>query len=136
MSRARLVLGNWKMHLAPREAAAYVDAFRKELPSVPAAVGVGLAPAFPALERVGRGIASTRILLAAQDVHAEAKGAFTGEVSAAMLKDLGVTHVLVGHSERRRLRAEGEAVLAKKMVAARRGRDVARLLRRRDAGGA
>ena len=116
MSRARLVLGNWKMHLAPREAAAYVDAFRKELPSVPAAVGVGLAPAFPALERVGRGIAGTRILLAAQDVHAEAKGAFTGEVSAAMLKDLGVTHVLVGHSERRRLRAEGEAVLAKKMV--------------------
>ena len=116
MSRARLVLGNWKMHLAPGEAAAFVDAFRKELPSIPPDVDVGLAPAFPALERVGTGIAGTRILLAAQDVHHETKGAFTGEVSVAMLKDLGVTHALVGHSERRRLRAEGETVLAKKMT--------------------
>jgi len=116
VSRPRLVLGNWKMHLAPGEAAAFVDAFRRELPSLPPAVGVGLAPAFPALERVAARIAGTRILLAAQDVHPEAKGAFTGEVSAAMLKDLGVTHALVGHSERRRLRGEGEAVLAKKMA--------------------
>jgi triosephosphate isomerase len=116
MSRARLVLGNWKMHLAPGEAAAFVEAFRKELPSLPPGVGVGLAPAFPALERVGKAIAGTRILLAAQDVHHEPKGAFTGEVSAPMLKDLGVTLALVGHSERRRLRGEGESVLAKKMV--------------------
>jgi len=104
------------MHLAPGEAAAFVDAFRKELPTLPPAVGVGLAPAFPALERVGKGIAGTRILLVAQDVHHETKGAFTGEVSAPMLKDLGVTHALVGHSERRRLRGEGEPVLAKKMA--------------------
>ena len=116
MSRARLVLGNWKMNLVPGEAAAFVGAFLKELPSIPSTVGVGLAPAFPALERVGKGIAGTRILLAAQDVHHEAKGAFTGEVSAPMLQDLGVTHALVGHSERRRLRAEGEAVLARKMA--------------------
>ena len=116
MSRSRLVLGNWKMHLASGEAAAFVGAFLKELPSLPPAVGVGLAPAFPALERVGKAIAGTRILLAAQDVHGEMKGAFTGEVSAPMLKDLGVTHALVGHSERRRLRGEGEPVLAKKMA--------------------
>jgi triosephosphate isomerase len=115
VSRARLILGNWKMHVSPGEAKAFVAAFLTELPSIPSAVGVGLAPAFPALERVAKGIAGTRVLLAAQDVHHEAKGAFTGEVSAPMLKDLGVTHVLVGHSERRRLRAEGEAVLAKKM---------------------
>jgi triosephosphate isomerase len=115
-NRSRLVIGNWKMHLAPGEAAAFVDAFRKELPSLPPAVGVGLAPAFPALERVGKAIAGTRILLAAQDVHHETKGAFTGEVSAPMLKDLGVTHALVGHSERRRLRGERESVLAKKMA--------------------
>jgi triosephosphate isomerase len=116
MTRTRLVLGNWKMHLAPGEAAAFVAAFLKELPSLPPAVGVGLAPAFPALERVAKEIAGSRVLLAAQDVHHEVKGAFTGEVSAAMLKEIGVTHVLVGHSERRRLRGEGEPVLARKMA--------------------
>ncbi len=114
--RARLVIGNWKMNLAPSGAEAFVAAFRAELPSLPAGVGVGLAPAHPALDRVGRGLAGTPVLLGAQDVHAEKEGAYTGEVSAGMLKDLGVRFCLVGHSERRRYRRETEAELARKML--------------------
>ena len=114
-SRSRLVIGNWKMNLAAAAAEAFVSALRKELPTLPAAVGVGLAPAFPALDRVGRALSGTPVLLAAQDVHAEKEGAFTGEVSAGMLKALGVALCLVGHSERRRYRREAEGELTRKM---------------------
>ena len=116
MSRARLVIGNWKMNLTASAAEGFLSAFRGELASLPAGVGAGLAPAFTALERVGRGIAGTPVLLGAQDVHTEKEGAYTGEVSAGMLKDLGVGFCLVGHSERRRYRRETEVELAKKML--------------------
>ncbi len=115
MSRARLVIGNWKMNLAPSAAEGFVTAFRGELASLPPGVGIGLAPAFPALERVGRAVLGTPVLLGAQDVHGEKEGAYTGEVSAPMLRDLGVAFCLVGHSERRRYRRETEADFAKKM---------------------
>jgi triosephosphate isomerase len=114
--RQRLVVGNWKMNLPPAAAEGFVTTFRRELPSLPAVVGVGLAAAFPALERVGRALSGTPVLLAAQDVHTEKEGAFTGEVSAGMLKDLGVALCLVGHSERRRYRHETEAEFTKKMA--------------------
>ncbi len=115
MTRPRLVIGNWKMHLAPSKAEAFVSAFCSELPSLPASVGVGFAVPFPALDRAGRALAGTPVLLGAQDVHTEKEGAFTGEVSAPMLKDLGVTFCLVGHSERRRYRREAEPELTRKM---------------------
>ena len=115
-SRSRLVIGNWKMNLAASAADRFMAVLREELASLPAAVGVGLAPAFPALERVGRGLSGTPVLLGAQDVHGEKEGAFTGEVSAGMLRDLGVVFCLVGHSERRRYRRETEPDFAKKMV--------------------
>ncbi len=115
MSRARLVIANWKMNLVPAAAEGFLTAFRGELASLPAGVGTGLAPAFPALERIGRGISGTPVLLGAQDVHTEKEGAYTGEVSAGMLRGLGVHFCLVGHSERRRYRHETEAELARKM---------------------
>ncbi len=104
------------MNLPAAAAEGFVTLFREELPSLPAAAGIGIAPAFPALERVGRALSGTRVLLGAQDVHAEKEGAFTGEVSAGMLKDLGVAFCLVGHSERRRYRREAEAELARKIA--------------------
>ena len=115
MSRARLVIGNWKMNLAPSAAEGFVTAFRDEVASLPPGVGIGVAPAFPALERVGRAVRGMSVLLGAQDVHGEKDGAYTGEVSAAMLRDLGVAFCLVGHSERRRYRRETEPEFAKKM---------------------
>ncbi len=77
-----------------------------------------LGPPFTALETVSRVIAGTPILLAAQDMHWEARGAFTGEVSAAMLKDVGCTHVIVGHSERRQFFGETDEQVNKKASAA------------------
>jgi triosephosphate isomerase len=113
--RTPLVVANWKMNKTAREAALFADDFLTFRPSLPAGVGVAIAPAFPALERLGRLLTHTQVLLAAQDVHTETKGANTGEVSAPMLRDLGVSLVLVGHSERRRDRKETEAAFSKKI---------------------
>ena len=77
---------------------------------------IAIAPSFPALDRVRAALLGSDIALAAQDVFHEREGAFTGEVSAAMLKDAGVSLVLVGHSERRLLRGERETDFARKMA--------------------
>lgn len=79
---------------------------------------VMLCPPFPYLAQLRSIIAGSRVMLAAQDVSAHAAGAYTGEVSAGMLVDLGCTHVLVGHSERRALHAETDQVVAAKFAAA------------------
>lgn len=113
--RPRLVVANWKMNKTPREAGAFLDEFLALAPSLPEEVDVAIAPAFVALERVGRYLLPTRFRLAAQDVFTESKGAFTGEVSAGMLKDLAVSLTLVGHSERRRDRGEADSDLARKL---------------------
>ena len=113
--RARLVVANWKMNKTPREAADWAGELLSLLPGLPEGVDLAAAPAFPALERVGRMLQPTRAALAAQDVYTEPKGAFTGEVSAAMLADLGVALAIVGHSERRREREESETEFSRKM---------------------
>ena len=114
-SRTPLVIANWKMNKTPSEAAVFCDDFLSRLPALPERVELAIAPAFPALERVGRHLLPTRVKLAAQDVHVEPKGAHTGEVSVAMLADVGVAMVLVGHSERRRDRKEVEADFTRKL---------------------
>jgi triosephosphate isomerase len=103
------------MNKTPREAASFADELLRERAGFPNEVGVAIAPAFPSLERLGRLLDQSQVLLAAQDVHSENKGAFTGEVSASMLKDLGVSLVLVGHSERRRDRNETETAFSRKL---------------------
>jgi triosephosphate isomerase len=80
-------------------------------------VDVVLAPPFPALQRVGRALDGSGVALAAQNVHPEAQGAFTGEVSAGMLRDLGCAYAIVGHSERRGLFGETSEFVARKAAA-------------------
>ena len=118
MTKARvpLIVANWKMNKTPDEAAAFASEFLTLSVDLPEHVDSAIAPPFPALERLGRFLHPTRTRLAAQDVHWEARGAYTGEVAAAMLADLGVSLTLVGHSERRRGRGEGEGVLAQKIA--------------------
>jgi triosephosphate isomerase len=77
-----------------------------------------LCPPFVYLQEVGRLLKDTDVSLGAQTLCAEAQGAFTGEVSAAMLRDVGCSYVLVGHSERRQIYAESDALVARKFVAA------------------
>jgi triosephosphate isomerase (TIM) len=114
--RTPLLAGNWKMHMTASEAQAFVAAL---LPRLAGAEGaeVVLAPPFPALDRVGRALAGSAVALAAQNVHPEEKGAFTGEVAPGMLADLGCRYGIVGHSERRGLFGETDALVAAKAAA-------------------
>ena len=115
--RQPLVAGNWKMHGSRAENAALVRSLLDRL-RPGAGAEVLLCPPFVYLADVGRLLTDSDVALGGQSVCDEPHGAFTGEVSAAMLKDLGCRYVLVGHSERRQLYGEGDALVARKFVAA------------------
>ncbi|TAL09842.1 MAG: triose-phosphate isomerase [Nitrospirae bacterium] len=114
--RQRLIVGNWKMHKTISEARDFVAHLAGLLPKSPH-VEIVLAPPFTALSAVADAIKSLPIGLSAQDVHWEDHGAFTGEVSPLMIKDLGCRYVIVGHSERRRHFGETDAMVNKKVAA-------------------
>ena len=115
--RKKLIAGNWKMHKTAAEGAALtaeiVAAVGKET-----SVDVVLCPPFTALESVGRAVEGQSIKLGAQNMHPEKIGAFTGEVSAEMLRSLFVTHVILGHSERRGLFGETDEFINRKVLVA------------------
>lgn len=109
------------MHKTIPEAIAFVDRLADLLHQSPPPVKnieIVLAPSFTALSAVATAIRSHPFVLSAQDLHWEAQGAFTGEVSASMLKDAGCRYVIVGHSERRQLFGESNAAVQKKSAAA------------------
>jgi triosephosphate isomerase len=116
-STRRLYLAaNWKMNKTTGEAAAFVDAL---LPMISATShDVVICPPFTALAEVVERSRGSSLRTAAQNMHEEGSGAFTGEVSAAMLADLGVDGVVLGHSERRQLFGERDEALARKVPAA------------------
>jgi triosephosphate isomerase len=114
VSPRRLVVANWKMYRTPAASAALAD--RMAAAGVPPGVDAALAPSFDALASVGPRLSGTAFALGAQDVSPETEGAFTGEVSAAGLRELGVVLGIVGHSERRQRHAETEALLARKLA--------------------
>ena len=115
--RQPLVAGNWKMHGSRAENANLVNALLDLLQEGKRAE-VLVCPPFPYLAETGRLLKDSGVQLGAQSVCAEGQGAFTGEVSASMLKDVGCRYVLVGHSERRQLYGENDALVARKFVAA------------------
>ncbi len=116
MARRKFVCGNWKMHKTVGEALALVRELRDGL-GAGDAVEVAVAPPFTALHAVAGALAGSPLALAAQDVHWEAQGAFTGEVSAPMLADVGCRHGIVGHSERRQLFGETDEGVRRKVGA-------------------
>jgi triosephosphate isomerase len=109
--------GNWKMHGTRAEALALVEGIKAGIAGL-AHREVLVAPPFTVLEAVARAISGTPILLAGQNLHWEPKGAFTGEVSAPMLRDAGCTHVIIGHSERRQFFGETDESVAQKVASA------------------
>jgi triosephosphate isomerase len=115
--RTPLVAGNWKMHTTVREAHDLAAGLRGRLADLDG-TDVVVCPPFTVLAEVGRTLAGSPIELGAQDLHWEAQGAFTGEISAPMLWDLGCTYVIVGHSERRRLLGEDDEAARRKVAAA------------------
>ena len=121
MARTRLVAGNWKMHGSRTANRALLDAILKGLPESPKRGGAQCAvcPPFPFLGELAERLRGTPVAVGAQNVSEHAQGAHTGEVSAAMLKELGCRYVLVGHSERRQIYGERDAQVAAKFAAAR-----------------
>ncbi len=117
MARRPLVAGNWKMHGSRAENAALLDALLHGQ-QADATADVLVCPPSVYLWEAARLLKSTNIALGAQSVCAESIGAFTGEVSASMLKDVGCQYALVGHSERRAIYKEDDALVARKFVAA------------------
>ena len=113
MIRRKLIAGNWKMNKTAADGVALTkdiaDAIGRE-----GTVDVVLCPPFTALESVGKAIEGLSLKLGAQNMSPEKNGAFTGEVSAEMLRALFVTHVILGHSERRTLMGETDADVCKK----------------------
>src|SRR5712692_8198142 len=115
--RRPLIAGNWKMYKTVAEAVATVE---KLVPLVQDAAHCDIAviPPFTALSAVGAVLRGSNCALGAQNCHYEKEGAFTGEVSPAMLAELGCRYVVIGHSERRQYFKESDELLNKKLKAA------------------
>jgi triosephosphate isomerase len=119
MPRIPFFVANWKMNLTASEASEFAGRFLELLRPHASDLGnrfeVAIAPAYPALDRLGDALAGSGIGLAAQNLHSESSGAFTGEVSLSMLEDLGCAFALVGHSERRQIFGESDATIRAKV---------------------
>lgn len=118
--RKSLIAANWKMHKTIAEAVAFVESLQREVGDYNDREVI-IAPPYTALSAVRNALWRKDFKLAAQNFHWEEKGAFTGEISGAMLKDVGCDGVIIGHSERRQLFGETNEMLLKKVAGAFRG---------------
>jgi triosephosphate isomerase len=115
MARKLIIAANWKMNKGPAETADFISAF---LPSAQALAGecdIVIAPPFVSIPSASILLADSPVALSAQNASEQEKGAFTGEVSTAMLKETGVQHVILGHSERRSIYGEGDQLINAKV---------------------
>jgi triosephosphate isomerase len=115
--RVPIVAGNWKMHKTVGDAVKFVKELRALIKDVED-VEVVVAPPFTAVYACAEAVRSTNVILAAQDLHWERQGAFTGEVSAEMIREAGAEYVIIGHSERRALFGETDDGVNRKIAAA------------------
>lgn len=117
--RKVFVAGNWKMNTDSHSSVALAQAVASWSAEVTGrGVDVALCPPFVYLQAVAGVVSSSHIAIGAQDIYFERKGAFTGEISASMLKDVGCSYALCGHSERRHVIVEGDELVNKKVNAA------------------
>ena len=116
--RRYVFAGNWKMHKTVPEAVALARALREGLEKEPTPHEVVVMPPFTALAAVAEALKGSKIAVGAQNMHWEREGAFTGEISPVMLRDVGCTYVILGHSERRHIFDETDERLSKKSRAA------------------
>jgi len=114
--RRPLIAGNWKMHKTPSEAASWTREFLADLAALePLRCDLALMVPFTHLPGMARLTFGTALQLGSQDVSAHEEGAYTGEVSAAMVKDTGAAYAVIGHSERRQYHAEGDELVRAKL---------------------
>jgi len=115
--RRPLFAANWKCYKTPEEARAYVADFVVPADALIPRADIALLPPFISIEAVRGALEKTTIAFGAQDCYFELRGAFTGEVSAGMLGDMGCKYCIVGHSERRRLFGETDELVRDKVTA-------------------
>lgn len=113
--RKTIIAGNWKMNLSLADGVKLVQDIAAGISQKPTSAEVLVLPAFPYLASVAQAVGSSGIQVGSQDVYHQDNGAFTGEVSTAMLKDVGCTHVLAGHSERRHVLKECDSLVNAKV---------------------
>jgi triosephosphate isomerase len=118
MARKPMMAANWKMHKTLRETEDYVASLLPRVEEATERADVAVFPPFTALAKAARMAETSRVMVGAQNLFYEDEGAFTGEVSAPMLLDLGVEAVIVGHSERREVLGESDEMVARKVVKA------------------
>ncbi|MBI2208760.1 triose-phosphate isomerase [Candidatus Woesearchaeota archaeon] len=134
MPRKKLIAANWKMNKSIPESVSFIDNFKNSIKStkikdfrdtenpkdfpVSSKNEIVICPPFASLNEVKKSIKGTKIKLGAQNMHFEEKGAFTGEISAPMLRDAGCEYVILGHSERRAYFDETDGIINKKIKAA------------------
>ncbi len=117
--RTPVMAANWKMHKTIPDTIGFIDTFITLVRDIPQDREIVIAPPFTALETVCRAFLGRKNLhVAAQNMHYEEKGAFTGEISPVMLSDLGVSMVILGHSERRHVFGESNELISRKVVSA------------------
>jgi len=115
--RTPFIAANWKMYKTVSEAVVFAKELRADVKDV-ADVEIVIAPPFTAIHAVAEALRNSNIGVAAQNMYWEREGAFTGEVSAGMIKEAGAEYVIIGHSERRRIFGETDAFVNRKLVAA------------------
>jgi len=113
-----LVVGNWKMNGSQADCLHLARKIVRDVKSKPTSAQVVLAPPFTGLAVVGKVLHDSKVQLAAQNCHWQLNGAFTGEVSPSMLRELGCEFVILGHSERRHIFHEGDDMIAQKLAPA------------------
>jgi triosephosphate isomerase (TIM) len=115
--RTPIIAGNWKMYKTVADTVKYVKEFRVMVKDI-ADVEIVIAPPFTAVHAAAEAARNSNVIVAAQDLHWEREGAFTGQVSAQMVREAGAEYVIVGHSERRTLFGETDTMVNQKTVAA------------------
>lgn len=115
--RQKIIVANWKMYKTKEEALDFIQKLKEKVVGIQK-IEIAIAPPFTLLALLRQELEGTEIKLAAQNVYFEREGAYTGEISPPMLKDLGCEYVIVGHSERREYLQETDELINKKLVAA------------------
>lgn len=115
-SRRLVIAANWKMYKTSAQAAEFAAGLRREI-ATPIAVAWVVCPPATAIEATRKGLEGSGVGVGGQNCWHEAEGAFTGEVSAGQLKEAGCTHVIIGHSERRKLFGDTDAIINRKLKA-------------------
>lgn len=115
MSRKPIIAANWKMNIGPAEAVTFIDSFLSNIKGVDLSCDVVIVPPYITIPTASAALKGSVVGVGAQDVSTHDNGAFTGEISTSMLKEVGVGYIVIGHSERRQYHGETDALINEKV---------------------